>query len=511
MSLADELLADLEDGDDFIDDTVMCSAANGGTSGSAANVEEVSFKLDTNRSAAISAESTIALSSIRQVARMIDSADLNRIIAEIKKRNQDETNDKTTIDGPVETHPEYRLIVDANNITVEIDDDIALIHKFVRDRYSKLLPELDSLIPNTLEYLMAVREIGNDLSNVKSNARLHDFLTQATIMVVNMTASTKRIEPLDSATLHSIHEACDAAIKLNSDKCTIFTFVESRMSLIAPNLSVIVGADIAAQLMGLAGGITNLSKMPACNVEVLGSRKRNLYGFSAHSITSHTGIVFHCDLVQSQPPDLRRKAARLVANKCTICARVDATHGSSDGSIGQTFRDKIEKALDKLKEPPPVKTNKALPAPIDQSRKKRGGKRVRRMKERMAMTEFRKQANRMNFAEIEDDAYQEDLGFSTGVIGRSGMGRIRAPQVDEKTKVRISKTLKKNMQKQAQVFGGSSTVKKHISGTASSVAFTPLQGLEIVNPHAAEATGSESSAKYFSSTSGFVSVIKRST
>lgn len=77
--------------------------------------------------------------------------------------------------------------------------------------------------------------------------------------------------------------------------------------------------------------------------------------------------------------------------------------------------------------------------------------------------------------QIDDDAYQEDLGYNRGTIGKTGTGRIRLPQVDEKTKVRISKTLQKNLQKQQQVWGGSTTVKKQVSGTASSVAFTPLQ------------------------------------
>lgn len=153
---------------------------------------------------------------------------------------------------------------------------------------------------------------------------------------------------------------------------------------------------------------------------------------------------------------------------------MDAFHESTDGHIGQLFRDEIEKKLDKLQEPPPVKFVKPLPKPIDPSRKKRGGKRVRKMKERYAITEFRKHANRMNFADIENDAYQEDLGYSRGTIGKAGTGRIRLPQIDEKTKVRISKTLQKNLQKQQQ-WGGSTTVKKQVSGTASSVAFTPLQ------------------------------------
>ncbi len=51
--------------------------------------------------------------------------------------------------------------------------------------------------------------------------------------------------------------------------CTqILQFVESRMSSIAPNLSLIVGSEIAARLMGLAGGLHPLSRMPACNIQV---------------------------------------------------------------------------------------------------------------------------------------------------------------------------------------------------------------------------------------------------
>ncbi len=60
----------------------------------------------------------------------------------------------------------------------------------------------------------------------------------------------------------------------------------------------------------------------------------------------------------------------------------------------------IEGKLDKWQEPPPVKSIKALPAPIDPGRKKRGGRRYRKMKERLGLTEMRKQANRMNFGEV---------------------------------------------------------------------------------------------------------------
>jgi len=312
-------------------------------------------------------------------------------------------------------------------------------------------------------------------------------------------------KPLDSVELDRVMEGCNIALDLDKCKSTIYSFVESRMAFIAPNLSILVGAPIAAKLMGVAGGLTALAKMPSCNVQLLGNQKRLLSGFSQTSTQPHTGFIFNSPIVQDTPPDLRRKAARLVASKCTLAVRVDANHVHGDGSVGRTLREDVERKLDRLQEPPPVKAIKPLAAPLEAPRKKRGGKRVRRMKERYALTEMRKQQNRMTFGQIEEDAYQEDLGYTRGIMGKGGPGRIRGPTVDEKTKVRISKTLQRNLQRQ-QAYGGATTVKRQVAGTASSVAFTPLQGLEIVNPQAAEKKVNEATVRYFSNTGTFFNV-----
>ena len=114
----------------------------------------------------------------------------------------------------------------------------------------------------------------------------------------------------------------------------------------------------------------------------------------------------------------------------------------------------------------------------------------------------------MNFGELEEDIYQNDLGYTRGNIGKGGIGAgIRMAQIDERTRIRASQTLKKNLQKEQATYGGATTVKKQISGTASSVAFTPYQGLEIVNPQAsAEKRAEEANAKYFSSSGAFMKV-----
>ena len=42
-------------------------------------------------------------------------------------------------------------------------------------------------------------------------------------------------------------------------------------------------------------------------IQVIGQEKRALAGFSNVATMPHTGVLHYCDLVQSCPPQLRRK------------------------------------------------------------------------------------------------------------------------------------------------------------------------------------------------------------
>uniref|UniRef100_A0A8C5DJL2 U4/U6 small nuclear ribonucleoprotein Prp31 n=1 Tax=Gouania willdenowi TaxID=441366 RepID=A0A8C5DJL2_GOUWI len=451
MSLADELLADLEEAGNEGEDGLYPEGEEGDS------LEDIPEEMEVDYSKAESVTSIAKLRNSKQFSEITEKITL--YIGKNRKNSE--------VSGPVEADPEYRLIVAANNLTVEIDNELNIIHKFTRDKYSKRFPELESLVPDSLDYIRTVKELGNNLEKCKNNETLQQILTNATIMVVSVTASTTQGSLLSEEELKQLEEACDMALELNQSKHRIYEYVESRMSFIAPNLSIIVGASTAAKIMGIAGGLTNLSKMPACNLMLLGAQRRTLSGFSSTSLLPHTGFIYHCDVVQSLPPDLRRKAARLVSAKCTLASRVDSFHESSDGKVGYDLKEEIERKFDKWQEPPPVKT-------------------------------------------IEDDAYQEDLGFSLGQLGKSGSGRVRQAQVNEATKARISKSLQRTLQKQSMTYGGKSTVRDRSSGTSSSVAFTPLQGLEIVNPQAAEKKVAEANQKYFSNKAEFLKVKKES-
>jgi U4/U6 small nuclear ribonucleoprotein PRP31 len=98
------------------------------------------------------------------------------------------------------------------------------------------------------------------------------------------------------------------------------------------------------------------------------------------------------------------------------------------------YRADIEKKIGVLIQPPPSKKIKALPAPDDAPKKRRGGKRARMAKERMATSELRKSQNRMAFGEAEEEVgYGDEETVGLGLIGGK-TGKIRAAKADTRHK-----------------------------------------------------------------------------
>ncbi len=76
--------------------------------------------------------------------------------------------------GPSEEDPMYRLLVDCNQLAVDIDNELLVVHNFIRDRYRLRFPELDSLVQHPIDYARVAKAIGNeiDITNVDLDAVL---------------------------------------------------------------------------------------------------------------------------------------------------------------------------------------------------------------------------------------------------------------------------------------------------------------------------------------------------
>lgn len=417
----------------------------------------------------------------------------------------------STAPAPTEaTDPAHRLLVDCNALALDIDAEIAAVHALTRDKYKARFPELESLVHDARDYARVVRALGGEAD--PATVSLDGLLPAATIMVVSVTAATTAGAPLPPAARSEVAAACDMILRLDADRSTMLALVKARMHRVAPNLSAAVGADVAAALVGAAGGLAPLAAMPACNVQVLGAKKAALAGLSSRGADTHRGLVWGCDLVEATPPALRTKAARLIASKATLLARVDAHGGDAGGGAGASMRDSVKATIAKWQEPPPARVARVLPAPDAEPKNRRGGRRARAAKERYGMTDMRKAANRAAFGVAEEEVLDGDELVGIGQLGGAGGGAGTALRLRAKAaKIKLNKAQQKKHARALAAVGGSGG--GGIGGTASSLAFTPVQGIELEDPAARAARAAAADRArgggdtYFSATGGFKSAL----
>jgi U4/U6 small nuclear ribonucleoprotein PRP31 len=426
------------------------------------------------------------VSKLHKTQRYID------IIQKIQGAPEKNTDSSSNQGFIPEEDPEYQLIVDCNALSADIENELVIIRNFIRDKYSLKFPELESLVHHPIDYARVVKKIGNEMDLTLVD--LKGLLPSAAIMVVSVTASTTGGKPLSEEDLVKTIEACDRALDLDAAKKQVLDFVEGRMGYIAPNLSAVAGSSVAAKLMGAAGGLGALAKMPACDVQLLGAKKKNLAGFSTATSQLRVGYLEHAQVFQSTPPALRTRACRLIAAKSTLAARVDSVRGDPTGKAGRDLLEEIRKKIEKWQEPPPAKLPKPLPVPDSQPKKKRGGRRLRKMKERYAVTDMMKLANRMQFGVPEESSLGDGLGQGYGMLGQAGCGKLRVSAARNKLAAKVAKKFKERS------YGSCGAT----SGLTSSFAFTPVQGIELANPQDhGNHLGSGTQSTYFSQTGTF--------
>lgn len=409
-------------------------------------------------------------------------------------------------DGSSGEDEEYNLVVKCMEITVEIDEEILSLHRQLVEAYAPNFPELETLIFNPLDYARVAKLAANEEDLKKVDLRR--VLPSGTVITVQVTAASSARRKLVPNELNRIYQLCDALISLDESRAKILEYVESRAGYLAPNLVEIVGGAVAAKLMGIAGGLKQLAYMPSCNVKVLGKGKKSLQGTSSATTRLHEGVIFTCPLVTNLPKQYRSKAGDVITGKASLAARVDACREQRDGGMGRQLRQKLDEKFMKWQEPPPAKTLKPLPVPGDEAKRKhRGGKRARREKERLGLTDVRRLANRVKFGQQEEIVGNDLENEGFGMFGAEGSKRLR---IQSKKTDTVSIAAKRRLAKQKNRDGISEAVALGIStNLADGIelgAMTPAPGGVGLGSMDAKATKNESN--YFSSSTPFLGIKK---
>lgn len=134
---------------------------------------------------------------------------------------------------------------------------------------------------------------------------------------------------LDEQDREAIATLLEGVQELSARRETLLQYIEKKMQTTAPNITLLAGSRIGAQLLSLAGSLNRLATMPSSTVQLLGAETalfRHLRNRKKHRAPKY-GILYNHPLVQHVEQRQRGKAARMLADKLSICAKIDRFKG----------------------------------------------------------------------------------------------------------------------------------------------------------------------------------------
>jgi len=119
------------------------------------------------------------------------------------------------------------------------------------------------------------------------------------------------------------------------------TYVEDHTPVVAPNLAAMAGPTLAARLCSLAGGLEPLAKKPSGTLQVLGAEDALFAHLRGNAPSPKHGVIYTHDYVRNTHPAERGSAARALAGKLTIAARVDHYSGDRRPELEEELDDRM--------------------------------------------------------------------------------------------------------------------------------------------------------------------------
>jgi nucleolar protein 56 len=244
------------------------------------------------------------------------------------------------------------LVVQAIQTIDDLDKTLNLFMSRIREWYGLHFPELDRLIDKHETYARLIVKIGRKTDFTAENLE-KEGLSKAKAKHIAEIATASMGTDLNEGDMDQIQAMCKNTLELYDVRQSLEKYLDSVMDEVAPNTRALVGSLLGARLIALAGGLTNLAKLPASTVQVLGAEKALFRSLRTGTRPPKHGIIFQHPLIHEAKRWQRGKVARALAGKLTIAARIDAFSGKYAGDeLKVDLEKRIEEIKEKYVEPP---------------------------------------------------------------------------------------------------------------------------------------------------------------
>ena len=220
------------------------------------------------------------------------------------------------------------LIIQAISNISELDKVINLLTKRLSEWYSLYLPEL--------------------VEKYSHQEKLVELICQKSKKELLQLINLKTEESMGADLEMSHVEEIQALAKKISDLYKLRRQHEDYLKIVmkkyCPNILELAGVTIGAKLLELAHSLKHLALLPASTVQLLGAEKALFRHIKTGSKSPKYGIIINHPLIQNAPRDLKGKASRMLADKLSLCARLDYFQGEFKAP---EYRTEVEEALTK--------------------------------------------------------------------------------------------------------------------------------------------------------------------
>jgi len=207
------------------------------------------------------------------------------------------------------------LIIQTISAISEIDKVTNILSKRLREWYSLYYPELSQEYRDHEQYAELV------ISKKKKVSTMGADLLKKDVEVIEQLASQLSA--------------------LFNQRKSLEEYLGSIMKSYCPNLVSLAGVTIAAKLINLAKGLRRMALLPASTIQLLGAEKALFRHIKSGARSPKHGIIIHHPLVQNAGRD-KGKAARMLADKLVLCARLDYFKGEF---MAEMYRKDLEEKL----------------------------------------------------------------------------------------------------------------------------------------------------------------------
>lgn len=220
-----------------------------------------------------------------------------------------------------------QLITQAIRSIEETDKVIHSLVKQLREWAGLYLPEVEHLIENNEKFVALLSE--------KEGTALKKEFKLSTTMGGNL-------EQRDVSAICSVAKQVQGLYALKEE---LQRYLTTTLETYAPNMVALLGVELTAQMIALAGSLKRLCMLPASTIQLLGAEKALFKHLTQKSKCPRHGIIVkHPFLANAKDKD-HGKIARQLANALLLCIKLDYFKG--DTSQGKLLRAKLEQQFKK--------------------------------------------------------------------------------------------------------------------------------------------------------------------